>query len=168
MHAAFPWAKVPGKEFAPVPLLLGGIVLVLFALLSLSASEGEAGRKKAFDTVIGSIVVSILCFVFVRAGAPWLAALLLLGSAGRSFYQNRQRLGSARSPGPPPAPRMRATSGEMSRDEAYAILGVQEGASRDAILEAYKRLMKKMHPDQGGSTYLAQRINQARDVLVGK
>jgi hypothetical protein len=58
--------------------------------------------------------------------------------------------------------------GRMTRREAYEVLGLTEGASREQILEAHRQLILKVHPDrQGGSTYLAAQINQARDVLLG-
>ena len=60
-----------------------------------------------------------------------------------------------------------APSGAMSRDEAYRVLGLEPGASEDQVRDAYKRLMKKMHPDQGGSSYLAAKINQAKELLLG-
>ena len=57
-------------------------------------------------------------------------------------------------------------SGDMTVDEAYAILGLAPGADADAIKEAHRRLMVKLHPDHGGSDYLATKINRARDVLL--
>jgi DnaJ domain len=57
--------------------------------------------------------------------------------------------------------------GAMSRDEAYAVLGLKSGASADDVKSAHKRLMKDFHPDKGGSDYLASKINAAKDVLLG-
>lgn len=60
----------------------------------------------------------------------------------------------------------RPTSGDVTVEEAYAILGLAPGADAEAIKEAHRRLMVKLHPDHGGSDYLATKINRARDVLL--
>ena len=54
----------------------------------------------------------------------------------------------------------------MTRQEAYQILGVEPGASQQEIHEAWRRLIKGVHPDSGGSAFLATKINAARDVLL--
>lgn len=60
----------------------------------------------------------------------------------------------------------RAHPGGMSEKEAYEILGLAKGASRDEVARAHRELMKKLHPDAGGSTHLAARVNEAKDVLM--
>lgn len=61
-----------------------------------------------------------------------------------------------------------SSNGRMTRDEALEVLGLKEGANTTEIKKAYKTLMAKIHPDQGGSGYLAAKLNEAKDVLLKK
>ena len=63
---------------------------------------------------------------------------------------------------PPRGPRT-----DMTREEALAVLGLNEGASTDDVRAAHRRLIQRMHPDVGGTADLAARINRAKDVLLG-
>ena len=78
---------------------------------------------------------------------------------GKDWRERASRAGYAHE-----APR--AGAGRMSREEAYQILGLEPGASGAEVKEAHRRLMLKIHPDQGGSNYLAAKINQAKDVIL--
>jgi DnaJ-domain-containing protein 1 len=79
---------------------------------------------------------------------------------GAEWRRGRAQAGPESAPTSPP-------SAAMTRAEALQILGLEDGADEAAIRAAYHRLMKKLHPDQGGSDYLAAKINQARDFLLG-
>ena len=57
-------------------------------------------------------------------------------------------------------------TGDMSVEEAHAILGLAPGAGAEEIKEAHRRLMIRLHPDHGGSDYLASQLNRARDLLL--
>ncbi|MFL6690035.1 MAG: DnaJ domain-containing protein [Alphaproteobacteria bacterium] len=79
-----------------------------------------------------------------RLGADW------RGTADEKTSSHQQR---------------RASSG-MTRDEAYRVLGLSAGAAEEEIRAAYKKLMLNLHPDRGGTDYLAAKINEAKDVLL--
>ena len=57
-------------------------------------------------------------------------------------------------------------SGPMTKEEAYKVLGLEAGATSADIRKAHRRLMQRLHPDLGGTSFLAARINEAKDVLL--
>ena len=93
-------------------------------------------------------------------------ARLLEAYLDRARPDWRDELAGERAAGAAGGGTARPASGDMSVEEAYAILGLSSGADAEAIKEAHRRLMVKLHPDHGGSDYLATKINRARDVLL--
>ncbi len=67
-----------------------------------------------------------------------------------------------------PRPGSAAQPGPMTEEEAYQILGLQRGAPLEEVRRAHRTLMKRLHPDQGGSDYLAARVNAAKDFLLNR
>ncbi len=92
------------------------------------------------------------------------SAAVLEAYLDRSYEDWREQagVGDAEGGGGPAA----TGGGEMTREEAYAVLGLQPGASAKEVRDAHRHLMQKLHPDRGGSTYLAAKINQAKDLLL--
>jgi hypothetical protein len=106
----------------------------------------------------------------IFSGRFWLRMLgqllLLLGSLLTGLaraIEREQKAAAAPSPPPPPPPK-----GGMSQAEALKLLGLPAGASQEQIRIAHRRLMIRYHPDHGGDSLLAARINQAKDVLLGR
>lgn len=116
-----------------------------------------AGSREgmAFDALDVPALVSTLAEMDEESRALLMAYLDRRDAAWR---ENANADAAAR-PGP-------ARSGKMTEEEAYQILGLQPGASAAEIGRAHRSLMKKLHPDQGGSTYLAARVNEAKDILL--
>jgi len=79
----------------------------------------------------------------------------------RGMHADAQEDAAEHSDTPPPR-----RGGGMSREEAYEVLGLTPGASAEDIKHAHRELMQKVHPDRGGSSYLAAKLNQAKDLLL--
>lgn len=93
------------------------------------------------------------------------AAALLEAYLDRSIGEDWRERATQGDAGEAESP---AANGAMTREQAWDVLGLQPGASAAEIRAAHRRLMKKFHPDQGGSTYLAAQINRAKDFLLGE
>jgi hypothetical protein len=117
-----------------------------------------AGRHagSSLEGLETSVLISLLGELDEESRALLMAYLDRRDSRWREHAQG----GAAAGHGSP------AGSGKMTKEEAYQILGLQSGASAEDIGRAHRTLMKKLHPDQGGSTYLAARVNEAKDVLL--
>jgi hypothetical protein len=116
-----------------------------------------AGRKKG--AALESLGVKTLAEMLPEVDEESRALLM-------AYLDRRDARWSEYAQGDKAAGRGAASSGKMTEQEAYQILGLEQGASTEAITGAHRTLMKKLHPDQGGSTYLAARINEAKEVLL--
>jgi DnaJ-like protein len=146
-------------------LLFGAVVLFLLM-----------GGLRAFERASVTSVKSLFTWIAALGGLSLALLLILTGKGGIALgaltlfgpllYQRWQAArgrrigggGSAAAPRP---------SGAMTRQEAYEVLGLHQGAAEADIRDAHRRLMRGAHPDAGGSDWLAARINQARDILLG-
>ena len=120
---------------------------------------GAAGRRLSDLDRVGLSRLYEECSALDPEGIPLLEAYLDRRFAGWREYAQGDRDTRTRT---------HTQTGAMSKDEAYQIMGLQPGASIDEIRKAYRTLMKKLHPDQGGTAYLAARVNQAKEVLLGR
>jgi len=148
-----------------------GLVTLLVLMGAIGAfSKAQIATVKAFGLWVAAIAGLLLgaMLLLTGRGAVAIAALALLGPLIWSW------LGETRPGRPPPSGQAGAGAGSaerrraaMSRAEAYEVLGLAPGASEADIRAAHRRLMRAAHPDAGGSDWLAARINQARDILLG-
>jgi hypothetical protein len=151
------------------PLILGLAALVV--LLLLAAAYSRANPRDLVKTIrfSGGVLLglaTVALAVMGRVGLAFLAAAgawaLLTGTMPpwlRVPQGRTSETGGSREV--PPSRR-----GTMSRAEALKVLGLEDGATEDQIRAAHKRLMLQIHPDKGGTSYLAAKINEAKDVLL--
>ena len=144
--------------------VIGAVVLVVGLLLLnlLRSLKAQSLRLAGLAVLLFLAITGVLFFVLSgRFGfAAPLGALALW--VMRAYLLARQiKATGAGNEGP-----QTASKGPMSRAEALDILGLEEGAGSDDIEEAYKALIMKNHPDQGGTDWLAARLNEARDTLL--
>ncbi len=134
------------------------------ALLAILAVTGHLSPLfAAAGAAIGGVVTLLIRLIRM----PW-----MLGLAQRLFHHYQTR----RDPAGSSADQRSQEAGyghsappscdQMSLEEACRILGVKEGAEREEIIAAHRRLALKVHPDRGGSNYLAAQINRAKEVLL--
>ena len=120
---------------------------------------GGAQAGVVLDTLAlpGCLALLAACRATDPAGAILLEAYLDGRSAGwRAAFDADDEAG----------PRRARASGGMTEEQAYQLLGLGRGAPREAVVSAHRTLMKKWHPDQGGTAELAARANEAKEVLL--
>jgi hypothetical protein len=124
------------------------------------AMRGRILAGKHEDVPLDALDVTTLAGLLAEIDAESGALLAAYLDRREPGWREHAQGGAAAGERSPPS------GGKMTEQEAYQVLGVQPGASALEIGRAHRTLMKKLHPDQGGSTYLAARVNEAKDVLL--
>jgi len=137
-----------------IVVLLAGALLVLLVWVGRKPAR-VSGVPRLWRALLSALVAVAAVVSALRGG--WIPSLAFIGlSAWLAQTARPQRTSSG------------ALDGGMSLREAREILGVDETAGRSEIDAAYRRLMRRAHPDHGGSTGLASQLNAARDRLLGR
>lgn len=146
----------------PYLLLIIGLILGIFAMYRFFL-RADVHEIKAF--VMAVLIITVCVALFFMAVTGRLPAAIALVSALSPFIiawftRRRRRSAYDRQVGD--------TGKPMDMKEARRVLGVDENADDQAIKDAYKKLMKKVHPDQEGSQWMAEKLNEAKDLLLKK
>jgi hypothetical protein len=155
----------------PIAALLA--ITAFIILMRLLWLNYRPGRAVTLITVAAAVLIGSLALLAATGRLPWIAAIgaALLPFLRRGVgllrylpwlrqlfgaYQSTRSRGNTQRPG----------ASHMTRADALEILGLSGNPSKKAIIEAHRRLMQKVHPDRGGSNYLAAQLNEAKQVLL--
>lgn len=149
-----------------MPFLLLGVASVTFlviVMLLISRLPSHALRRMTFWFLAALTGAAILFSVLT--GRWGLAVAIGFGAVSALLGRSRraQRQDQARDD---PSRGTNSSSPSLSLAEARDILGVSEEADRDEIESAFRRLIQKMHPDHGGTDWMAARLSDARRILI--
>lgn len=152
-------------------LALVGLIGVMWYLGWYRRADKAQRNRSLIRILLYAIAVALLILVFTgripwlfalfSAAVPWISRALTVKQLWSRFNQSQHTDNNANSG----KSRSSALS-KMSREEAYKILDLPVDASQQDIIDAHRRLMQKIHPDRGGSDFLATQINQAKDTLL--
>ena len=162
---------------ARIIILLAVIAIGLLLWYKISNAPADKRKNLIFWSTAG-VIIGTLVVLAATGRMHWLYALggsiaafmprvisalrylPLINRFRQQYTQNKTQQSGQQSTG-------RANPGKMTTAEAREILGVKPDASREEIIRAHKRMMQKVHPDRGGTDFLAAQLNQAKDTLLG-
>jgi DnaJ homolog subfamily C member 19 len=133
-------------------LLLRGSFFALIGIILILAATGRVHWIMA--AIAAALPFIKILFGILLRGLPFL-------QVWRKYRQTGQEQSNQKKSSPP------QTSSEITKEEAWQLLGLEPHATREEITQAHKRLIQKVHPDRGGNDYLAAKLNAARDLLLG-
>lgn len=155
-------------------ILIAVAAIALILWHKITKTSGEERKKLVLWSVIGGVLAVLAMLAVtghlnvITAAIAGLIALLpramqlvkYLPFVSRLYQQNKT--GPQQAQTPPPQGKQ-----TMGTEEAMEILGLKPGYKDEDIIQAHRRMMQKVHPDRGGSDYLAAQINKAKDTLLG-
>ena len=162
---------------ARIIILLAVIAIGLLLWYKISNAPADKRKNLIFWSTAG-VIIGTLVVLAATGRMHWLYAL---GGTIAAFMPRvisalrylplinrfRQQYTQQKSQQSGQQSAARANPGKMTAAQAREILGVKADASKEEIIMAHKRMMQKVHPDRGGSDYLAAQLNQAKDTLLG-
>ncbi|MDD5275371.1 MAG: DnaJ domain-containing protein [Methylovulum sp.] len=160
-------------------LLLALVIVVFFVLRGFFQRTSSASTKNLRLLGLSAITVAVLLLIAtgrlnwllgaIGLGLAYLLRLIpvLLGYAPQ-LHKIWEDYKAARGGSAKPQDYAGGGHGKMSVEEAYQVLGLKSGASEQEVIAAHRKLIQKIHPDRGGSDYLAMKINLAKKTLINK
>ena len=160
---------------ARIVIILAVIAIALVLWYKISKAPADKRKNLIFWSTAG-VIIGTLVVLAATGRMHWLYAL---GGSIAAFMPrvisalrylpliNRFRQHYTQQKSQQSGQQSARTRSGMTVEEAREILGLKPGASREEVIQAHKRMMQKVHPDRGGSDYLAAQINKAKDTLLG-
>jgi DnaJ family protein C protein 19 len=148
-------------------LALIALIGVMWYLSWYNKADKDQRNKSMISVLLYGSAAALLILV-VTGRIPWLFAMLSAATPwinkALTMKSMWQRFNGSKPTEPPPAGPISAV--EMTSEEALEVLGLEKGATDSEISLAHKKLIQKIHPDKGGSGYLASQINKAKETLL--
>ena len=139
------------------------LVSIIFFVDWLSAkNKKELNKKINLIIIFLSILIGIILLIgglylyspLFFSIAAWFLRKKIIFDVLLNIFRKKQK------------PNQNDYNQKMSLNESYKLLGIDENASKEVIIKSHKELIRKLHPDKGGSSYLSAKVNEARDIIL--